>query len=216
VACGVGGLGAPVTVIKPPSQPSRMYRAALWLSIAGGTLQDAGDRFGCTREAVRQAWRRLFGDTRLPTRVIGDAVTQRITELVSDGYTTRGCSELLGMSPSAVRAWCIKKRISLPRKVVRWPDTPEADHAVREVNSRACIVDVALKYETSVHTLQKALAERGVAGSRSQRGRKDGRGRGARALARMDAGEPMTEACRAEQVAYSTVFKMRRRRDGIG
>lgn len=134
---------------------SRGEEAARWLAEHGGSCRAAGVQFGVSREAVRQWWRLLYGETRLPSRAVGD----RIVELARAGKTAKEIASIVGQPARAIYALCRSRRVTLTREPVKIPDKVWAD-AMAAVAAGATLIDAAVDYGVSEGRLQARNAAR--------------------------------------------------------
>lgn len=95
---------------------SRGKQAALWLADQSGDvgLTEAGDQFGISREAVRQAWGALcLGET--PREKMRRQLCAVVVDLSRSGKTAQQIEDLTGVQWLAITRWCREAGVDLRR-----------------------------------------------------------------------------------------------------
>lgn len=177
---------------------SRGEEAARWLAEHGGSCRAAGVQFGVSREAVRQWWRLLYGETRLPSRAVGD----RIVELAHTGKTAKEIAAVVGRDARLVYSLCYHRRVTLahePEKLLPWAAATAA------VAAGAALIDAAVDHGVSEGRLAEKCREAGIS-AQVRGGGKRRNGRSIRAAQRvLRDGITQAEASRLERCSRATV-----------
>lgn len=183
---------------------SRSTRAALLAAASGITMREAAGRTRISHQAVSQAWRRLFGDRDPPSVTTRAATAERIAQLCVAGGSAAEISVETGASRGVVQQVLHSRglRARDPRSRVA-PAAVEA--AVTAVVGGASIGEAATDHGMSYGHLARVLRGRSVVLSMGPRGRMDGRVR--RALAHVEAGMSVPQACRLERCAPPGVYQ---------
>lgn len=191
------------------STSSRSDQAAEWLAKNGGQLRDAAALFGITRQAVSLAWNRKFGPRTIQKMEDIAAREKRVAELVEQGMTALEIATALGITRQTVYVALKKLGIKARRDQVRSEEfTRRARAAVDDIAAGASVVDAAIDHDVGRHIVEREMRARGIF-AHPAAGRRDGRI--ARAIARVDAGATIPDACAAERCSTSGVYKTMKR-----
>lgn len=160
-------------------------------------MADAAARHGISRQAVHQAWRKLYPNDPLPRSLLAQARRTQILELGQSGKTNSEIASILSISMTLVKD-------ALKESGLSASNSAALDLAVEEVQSgRKSAVDAAIDAQIGLWTLTRRLAKLGI---KSKRGSTDKTGRVARAVALVQSGQSVAEACRVERCANSAVY----------
>lgn len=199
--CGVCGELGHTAKRHDDSSPSA--RAALAVLSEGITMREAADRFGISRQAVQHTLRSRAPDMEPPSHTRRRARADRIAELAAAGLTAAEISEQVNCCRSVVNK-TLRLRGLKARDPVRISDE-EIATAVILVRNGASYAEAAAVLGRAAQRLADRLRALGIASSATGAGRIDGRS--TRAIARVEAGESVPEACRAERCATVQVYK---------
>jgi hypothetical protein len=187
-------------------------RAARWLSENGGSLEDAGRRFGVSRQATHSAWVQIFGARPTPLQRVAQELEAEVSAAVAAGKTPSEITKTLQMTRARFDRIC--KRLKLEKTWATHAHEKRAA-AVARVVAGACIMDVAIEFEMGEAAIHRMLHARGLGSKATGKGRQDGRY--ARAIAKVDAGMSVIEACKQERCATSGVYaRLKRRKELCG
>lgn len=182
-----------------PFKSGRSIDAATWASENDAKLTVAAERFGISREAVRQGWVSLFPGRSVPSK----ERNARIREVVRGGGSASALVAATGACDQTVR------RLAKEEGVALQPARPSSERwvaAIEAVRAGASYADAAADFAVSEGRLSVRCREAGVHSARTGRGRRDGRV--ARAIARVKAGETQAQAARAERCARAALSIM--------
>ncbi len=182
---------------------SASTRAAVLVRDDGLTFEDAAARFGITRQAVQQTYRRRYPAGPTPAAVRGRGPLRRLVILSSSGRLSLSeVAEQAGCTYSTASSY-LRKRGILCRQDWRI-DHGDIATATAIIESGGSYQDAANAIGSSDQRLADAMRARGVHSKANGRGRMDGRT--GRAVDRVIAGSSVPDACRAEKCATPAVY----------
>jgi transposase-like protein len=195
----------------------RDLQAARLADAEGLTLAEAARRIGVTSEYARQGWRQLFGDRPSPATARASAVMDLAADGAAKDLSARTIATLAGVTPETIRRVLLKLGVRAPNSAL---DAHRADVALAmaDVRSGAVIADAASAHGITYFRLIRALHEDGISLPKGMGDPARRDGRTLRAIARVDAGETVRQACAAERVSgvavYAALARRRRRLRG--
>lgn len=167
------------------------------------TLEQASARFGISRQVVQQELRRRAGDVQTPTQERWHIARLRAVTLAVAGQTKQEICASAGISINTVERALRERGIRARNPWLLSEDDIAA--AANAVANGASYAEAAADLGRASQRLADRLRASGVYSSATSRGRTDGRIK--RAIARVEAGESVQDACRAERCATVAVYK---------
>lgn len=182
---------------------SRSAEAAKVAVAEGLSLAQAGERFGITREAVRQALRRDFGAGRTPAKEKRHQAVEQMVALAEAGRTVREIAAEMSVDAETVRRRLWERGVKAHNEQPISED--EAAAAANDVVNGASYAEAAADIGRSEQRVAARVRAMGIVSTATSAGRD--RGRMARAIARVEAGESVPEACHAERCSTVPVYQ---------
>lgn len=193
------------------ARTNKSHQAAQWLAANGGKILGAATLFGVTSQAVSWAWKKLYGDTKVPRERDRDARRERIAELANGKMTTGQIAADVGLSRQQV--YTVLVDLGLITKVARDADISKPDRiqaALAAIQSGVSVVDAAIDHNVGRDAIEREMRRLGIRAKTDLRGRRDGRI--ARAIARVDHGTEPARAAELERCSASGLYKALRER----
>lgn len=181
---------------------SRSVRAARDVDAELITLEEAGKRYGITREAVRLGWVKLFGDRPTAGREQAVSAKRRVIIGAVRGLSRKQIVEETGLSMSSVGRFLNERGLDAKREIKINDD--KLHRAAGMVRTGSSYAEAAAELGVSVGRLSDRLRSIGVRSTANNGDRMDGRI--ARAVARVQTGETVPEASRNEKCASVGVY----------
>jgi transcriptional regulator with XRE-family HTH domain len=178
---------------------SRSARAALACLQDGLTFREAAERFGVSHQGVWQAFRARFPNEPSPVSLRKLSRMRQVTILAVSGKPDDEIAAEVGLSISTVQGIRIRRGILRLRRIT----DDDLKAAANAVLNGASYSDAAADLGCSADQLANKLRAIGVRSSSTSSGRY---GRTARAIARVEAGESIPAACRAERCSTVSVY----------
>lgn len=186
--------------------------AAQYLAEHGGNSREIAARFGVSRQAVMQAWRRLFPGRQLPSVVAHDARVMRIVELAAEEKTAKEIATATSCSYGFVLNACRREGVAVARSYDKRKEAIDA--AVESVvRGEATTVLAAIAAGVSLGHFSRILKKKQVRSFPDKSvwtGQKSDRSQRASAL--VDEGYSINKAASTIGVAPGCVVSYRERR----
>jgi hypothetical protein len=147
-------------IAPPRATSSRSERAALLAATAGLSMPEAGERFGISHQAVRQAWVRIYGDAPTPTIETWQRRRAELAAAVADGASLETLQARTGLSASGVRALAKRAGVSVRSGRVRTPAPWDA--AIAAVRGGASIGEASADHRVSYGRLLERVRAAGI------------------------------------------------------
>lgn len=167
------------------------------------SYREAAERFGISRQAVSLAVRLRHGDLETPTEAKYRLARMRAVTLAVCGKTLGEITQETCTSKCWVSGVLADRGLS-----ARDPNRKFHDEEISAVLSMVAdgfsYADIAAALGCSENSAGRVARENGATSQSTSRGRKDGRV--SRAIARVEAGESVPDACRAECCSTVSVY----------
>ena len=186
----------------------RSTDAARWLAQqASGSFdfREAAVRFGVSRQAVQQAWHHLgLGET--PREKLRRQLQAAVMKLARDGKTATEVSQLTGVSPGLVYAWCRRQNVKLARGHALHAADPKAVAVgLAVVRAGGTIAEGACAAGIQYAAFQRYLKRANIKPSHSRRGKRHGASAQAALLVERE-GISVNEAAKLHGIAPRSVY----------